>query len=149
MLMALPISYLVTTFPIFLIVIHGCILIRDTAGRRATYQSDYNFVYTLAKSFMYVNNSINILFYILFGKNLRDDFLALLLSPLSCCGFSNSLLGERIKRPQSDHRFQSLTNLEQQDVRFFALAQNNANTNQHRFSTSSKRAYSISKRIVS
>lgn len=83
MLMALPISYLVTTFPIFLIVIHGCILhLRNKDNNNwsgfINHTDDFQLAYALAKIAMYINNSINILFYILLGKNLRKDFLALL-----------------------------------------------------------------------
>lgn len=118
--MALPISYLVTTFPIFLMAIHGCLLMRDPSNLYAyKNQAHFHFVYTLAKFFMYLNNSIHILFYILFGKNLRKDFLALLLSPLNIIGL-NSVLTNSIKRPSSsNHRFQSLSNFDQTEMRFY------------------------------
>ena len=116
--MALPISYLVTTFPIFLMAIHGCLLMRDPLYAYKN-QAHFHFVYTLAKFFMYLNNSIHILFYILFGKNLRKDFLALLLSPLNIIGL-NCLLTNSIKRPSSsNHRFQSLSNFDQTEMRFY------------------------------
>jgi hypothetical protein len=79
MLMALPVSYLVTTFPIFFIIIRGLLISRFDLSSGNTKMSN---AYEVGKIFMYVNNSINILFYILFGKNLRKDFIAIL--PCTC-----------------------------------------------------------------
>lgn len=73
MLLALPISYLITTFPIFVIIINGFIM-----NRFNNVSTNFGKAYAIAKIFMYVNNSINILIYILFGKSLRNDFLAIL-----------------------------------------------------------------------
>lgn len=80
MLMALPISYLITTFPIFLIIINGCLLSKFKFLSTLAFLDKNNFslAYSIGKIFMYINNSINILLYILFGKNLRKDFLAIL-----------------------------------------------------------------------
>jgi hypothetical protein len=71
MLMALPLSYLVTTFPIFTILMQNLF-------KNSFEQADSSDSYMIGKIFMYINNSINILFYILFGKSLRKDFWAIL-----------------------------------------------------------------------
>lgn len=87
MLMALPISYLITTFPIFIISIHGWILSNFRTNKRGNMfrdeEYDYATFYSIAKMLMYINNSINILFYIVFGKSLRNDFIAIL--PIRRC----------------------------------------------------------------
>ena len=117
--MALPISYLVTTFPIFLMALHGCLLMQDLTNPNVyKNQDDFHLVYTLAKFFMYLNNSIHILFYILFGKNLRKDFIALLMSPFKIMGM-NCFFSDSVKRP-SNHRFHSLTNFDHTEMRFYA-----------------------------
>lgn len=77
LLMALPLTYLITSFPIFLIIIHSLVQSNDYSN---TQSSSY---YYAAKVVMYISNSINILFYVLFGKNMRRDFLAILMLPVS------------------------------------------------------------------
>jgi hypothetical protein len=72
MLLALPISYLITTLPIFIIIIIHFHQFSNNSS------SDYETEMIIAKTVMYVNNSINILFYIFLGKSLRKDFLKLL-----------------------------------------------------------------------
>lgn len=73
MLYAYVITYMITTFPIFVIILlqlHFNYILKNS----------YNFETELAvsKMLMYINNSINILFLILFGKNLRKDFITIL-----------------------------------------------------------------------
>ena len=75
MLLVLPISYLITTFPIFIIII---LQLKINQFKKSTASSNYETELAIAKMFMYVNNSINILFYIFFGKSLRRDFLSIL-----------------------------------------------------------------------
>jgi hypothetical protein len=67
MLMIFPISFLLTTLPIFIII-----------GLRTFnfyFKLNLEIPFTLAKIFMYLNNSINIFILIIFGKTLRKDFL--------------------------------------------------------------------------
>ena len=72
MLLALPINYLLTTLPVFIIIILQFI----------PFDSKYAFKteMTIAKTFMYVNNSINIFLYIFLGKNLRNDIFDIVLN---------------------------------------------------------------------
>ncbi len=67
MLMIFPISFLLTTLPIFIII-----------GLRTFnfyFKLNLEIPFTLAKIFMYLNNSINLFLLIIFGKTLRKDFL--------------------------------------------------------------------------
>ena len=75
MLLVLPISYLITTFPIFIIII---LQLKINQFKKPIESNNYETELAIAKMFMYVNNSINILFYIFFGKSLRRDFLSIL-----------------------------------------------------------------------
>ena len=67
MILALPINYLITNLPVFIIII------------LQFFPLDYNnsnmlkTEMTIAKTVMYVNNSINIFLYVLMGKSLRKD----------------------------------------------------------------------------
>ncbi len=45
----------------------------------------FNMAYTIGIILMYLDNSINILFYILIGKNLRHDFLSVLPLKMKSC----------------------------------------------------------------
>ena len=69
MILALPINYLITNLPVFIIII------------LQFFPLDYNnsnmlkTEMTIAKTVMYVNNSINIFLYVLMGKSLRKDVL--------------------------------------------------------------------------
>jgi hypothetical protein len=62
MLMSLPVCYLITNFPIFVI------LIAQFYDQNA---NDYKLELVVAKVLMYTNNSVNILFYVFLGKNFR------------------------------------------------------------------------------
>jgi hypothetical protein len=74
MLMALPISYLITTCPLLIVIIQAKIV--DEIKKD---HNNYDTAYSIATILMYVNSSINILFYVVLGKNLRKDFIDLLL----------------------------------------------------------------------
>jgi hypothetical protein len=65
MLMTLPICYVITNFPIFLILIFQ--FYTSNAHKPNGDKSEL----AIAKVFMYTNNSINILFYVFLGKNLK------------------------------------------------------------------------------
>ena len=72
-LMAIPISYLILSFPIFIILIYGWIMrVFHSNGMEASYSFDIACV--IGTVLMYIDNSINILFYTVLGKNLRKDF---------------------------------------------------------------------------
>lgn len=79
MLMALPISYLITTFPIFLIILKGFKHVlfnnKENVFKNDTINNDIEF--SITKAIMYINNSINILIYVFLGKTLRNDFLGI------------------------------------------------------------------------
>ena len=77
--MALPICYLITSFPIFVFMIQG-FFIQSSQKEKIFY---LNAAYCIGTILMYVNNSINILFYIVFGKTLRNDFIKIL--PITHC----------------------------------------------------------------
>jgi hypothetical protein len=70
MLYAYTVSYMLTTAPIFVI-----ILLQLYFNHMLKNSYNYETEYACSKVFMYINNSINILFVILFGKNLRRDFV--------------------------------------------------------------------------
>jgi hypothetical protein len=68
MLMSLPISYIITNFPIFFTIILQFFPKND-------YDLNENQIeLSIAKVLMYINNSINILFYIFLGRNFRKQF---------------------------------------------------------------------------
>ena len=73
MLMTFPSSYIICTFPIFLIISFKL----GNHYFESKKSSNYDVVFYLAKILMYFNNSTNIIVFILFGKNLRKDFLKL------------------------------------------------------------------------
>ena len=70
MLMAFPISYIITTTPVFIFI---TLQLFDYYFREEV-SSNYETEFAFSKTIMYLNNSINVLFFILFGKNLRNDF---------------------------------------------------------------------------
>ena len=72
MILTLPISYLLTTLPIFLIISFK--LLNFYFKMKMNLEVEFAF----AKILMLLNNSINILCFIFFGKNLRRDFLRIL-----------------------------------------------------------------------
>ncbi|RNA30946.1 FMRFamide receptor-like [Brachionus plicatilis] len=76
MLMALPICYLITTFPIFVIIIYSWFLSRFKLMKDGQVDQ-LDKAYAIAKIFMYVHNSINIFVYIFFGKSFRQDFIGI------------------------------------------------------------------------
>jgi hypothetical protein len=72
MLMIFPISFLLTTFPIFLIILFKLFL-----NIYLSLKVDLELAFDIAKVFMFLNNSLNMLFLIFFGKDLRKDFRTL------------------------------------------------------------------------
>lgn len=76
MLMALPICYLITNFPIFIIIIYSWFLSRFKLMKEGQVDQ-LDKAYAIAKIFMYVHNSINIFVYIFFGKSFRQDFIGI------------------------------------------------------------------------
>ena len=69
MLMTLPISYLISTFPVIVIISMQFVnnVIRDEV------ENDYETEFAFSKCIMYLNNSFNILFFMLFGESVRND----------------------------------------------------------------------------
>ena len=74
MLLSFPISYLLSTCPIFSIISFKLIDFYFKLDK----SYNYEIAFALARILMYINNSINILMFILFGKSLRKDFLKIL-----------------------------------------------------------------------
>jgi hypothetical protein len=84
MLLSLPICYLFTVLPIIILMLIGwagrqsdSMKISEDASKDEKFQH-FEVAHYVASALMYVNSSINILLYVLFGKNLRGDFLSLL-----------------------------------------------------------------------
>ncbi len=75
MLMMFSVSYLITTLPVFVIIIMRAFMIYVKKND----EIDFDTEFAIAKTLMFTNNSFNILFLILFGKTLRRDMLDLLL----------------------------------------------------------------------
>ena len=73
MLMTFPITYLITTLPLFIII--ACQLISQylVTNLNANFEAEF----AVFKTLMFFNNSFNILFFILFGKSLRKDMVNL------------------------------------------------------------------------
>ncbi len=72
--MSVPISYLITSFPIAVIILHGC-WIKFSNSENSN--DSFSIVYYIGKILMYVNTSTNIFLYICLGKSLRKDFVAI------------------------------------------------------------------------
>ena len=68
MLMTLPFSYLVVTFPVFVII--TLTFIKHDHDKAL---NEYETAFVFFKTIMHLNNSFNILFFIFFGKTLRND----------------------------------------------------------------------------
>lgn len=73
--MSIPISYLITSFPIAVIIIQGWIIKLSETENLNQY---FTIAFTIGKILMYVNTSTNIFCYILFGKSLRKDFIGIM-----------------------------------------------------------------------
>ena len=93
MLLSLPICYLLTVLPIVVLILIGWID-RQTRSDDAEEKDETSHYFEIAHSIgsvlMYVNSSINILLYILFGKNLRQDFLSI----IPCMNFKSKNSGK-------------------------------------------------------
>ena len=74
MLMMLPISYLIATFPVFVIITLQFI----NNFFRHEDEKDFGIEFALSKTLMHINNSFNILFLMLFGHSLRNDLKKIL-----------------------------------------------------------------------
>lgn len=75
MLMSIPISYLITLFPINAIIFQGWLIkLKDTENL----YENFGIAYSIGKTLMYLNSSTNFIFYILLGNHLRRDFLAII-----------------------------------------------------------------------
>ena len=76
MLMTLPISYLAVTFPVFVII--ALQFINNFFLQENEPMHDYDTEFAFSKTVMYLNNSFNIQFLMLFGKSLRKDLQKIL-----------------------------------------------------------------------
>lgn len=74
-LMTFPLSYLLTTLPVFVI----ASLESWSSYFDVKFSTDFQSEFAVAKTLMYANNSFNIFLFILFGKNLRKELTSLLL----------------------------------------------------------------------
>ena len=72
MLMTFPLSYLVTTCPVFVI-----ITLKLLENYFAHFETNFESELVIAKTLMYANNSFNVLLFILTGKTLRNDVIKL------------------------------------------------------------------------
>ena len=75
MLMMFSLSYLITTLPVFVIIIMRAFMMYIKKSEEIDFESEF----AIAKTLMFANNSFNIMFIILFGKTLRRDMFDLLL----------------------------------------------------------------------
>ena len=81
MLLSLPICYITTVLPIVILILIGWVdrQMRSKESEDKDETSHYfEIAHSVGSALMYVNSSINILLYILFGKNLRHDFMSVL-----------------------------------------------------------------------
>ena len=72
MLMTFPLTYLLTTCPVFVI-----ITLKLFENHFAQFETNFESELVIAKTLMYANNSFNVLLFILLGKKLRDDVIQL------------------------------------------------------------------------
>jgi len=82
MLMMFSLSYLVTTLPVFIIIIIKAFMLYVNSGSENVDENlnfSFESEFAIAKTLMFANNSFNILFLILFGQTLRRDMLEMLL----------------------------------------------------------------------
>ena len=78
MLMMFSLSYLITTLPVFIIIIIKAFMLYVNSGSE-NLNFSFESEFAIAKTLMFANNSFNILFLILFGQTLRRDMLEMLL----------------------------------------------------------------------
>jgi hypothetical protein len=86
MLMTFPITYLITTFPLFVIITCQLIGHYFVGNFKVNFENEFAIFRTL----MFSNNSFNILFFILFGKSLRKDMLSLFLCSYKTAKYINT-----------------------------------------------------------
>jgi hypothetical protein len=72
MLMTFPLTYLLTTCPVFVI-----ITLKLLENHFAQFETNFESELVIAKTLMYANNSFNVLLFILLGKKLRNDVIQL------------------------------------------------------------------------
>jgi hypothetical protein len=79
MLLSLPICYITTVLPIVILILKGWIDRQRISADEIEEKDEtyFEIAHSISSVLMYVNSSINILLYILFGKNLRQDFLSI------------------------------------------------------------------------
>ena len=73
MIMTFPITYLITTLPLFIIITFQLISHYLVTNLNAHFEVEF----AIFKTLMFFNNSFNIVFFILFGKSLRKDMVNL------------------------------------------------------------------------
>jgi hypothetical protein len=80
MLLSLPICYITTVLPIVILILIGWIDRQRISSDEIEEKDEkyFEIAHSISSVLMYVNSSINILLYILFGKNLRQDFLSII-----------------------------------------------------------------------
>jgi len=78
MLMMFSLSYLITTLPVFIIIIIKAFMLYVNSGSE-NLNFSFESEFAIAKTLMFANNSFNILFLILFGQTLRRDMFEMLL----------------------------------------------------------------------
>ena len=76
MLLSLPLSYIISTFPTFVLI--AISYIRDFRRDKIELENRFDKEYAVSKAAMYSYNSFNIAFFILFGKSFRKDLKNLL-----------------------------------------------------------------------
>ena len=74
MLLIFPLTYIIMTSPVL------CVITFKMLNPYFKIKNDLNVELAVAKMLMFLNNSINILLLIIFGKNLRKDFVKILCS---------------------------------------------------------------------
>jgi hypothetical protein len=75
MLMTFPLTYLLTTLPVFVIITLK--LLENYFENLASFETNFESELLIAKTLMYANNSFNVLLFILLGKTLRNDVIQL------------------------------------------------------------------------
>lgn len=104
MLMMFSVSYLITTLPVFVIILMRAFMIYV----RQNDEIDFDTEFAIAKTLMFTNNSFNIMFLILFGKTLRRDMLDLLL--FVACVFKTKSQ-RKIQRKHNNDSFNNSTSV--------------------------------------
>ena len=99
MIMTFPLSYLVTTLPVFVILSLKIL----TTYLKVEIATKFDSEFVIAKTLMYANNSFNILFFILLGKTLRKEMIQL----FACKRVSSSKRTNKAKETANELKFKS------------------------------------------